>query len=433
MKPLSGKFYLKTFGCQMNKNDAAIVAALLREKGYIETPDPDAADVFIVNTCSVRAHAEQRALGYVSTLKTWHSEGGRVLAVVGCMAQRLGADLASRFPHVDIVLGPDEYRTIADSIGAVQTSRTKIIGTRLGEETYCGIYPAKTGVTDYVSIMRGCDNYCSYCIVPYVRGRARSRPVSDITDAVKAMIGQGVKDITLLGQNVNEYHYDTVGFADLLRIVADLPGMGRVRFLTSHPKDLDKDTVQAVKTNRTLCEWFHLPLQSGNDRVLSLMNRQYTRAHILDIIQTIRTQIPDAGITTDILVGFPSETEDEFRDTLAVIKQVKFDDAYMYGYSPRAGTRAYEYDRLPEDIVQSRLRELIDLQGRIIVERAQQMIGETYEVLFESAAKHGATRGKTRGYKDVVVRQYIASGSVHQVRITGVQGRTLIGEIISQA
>jgi len=431
MKPLPGKFYLKTFGCQMNKNDAAIIAALLQEKGYIETLDHDAADIFIVNTCSVRAHAEQRAFGFLSTLKTWHSEGGRILAVVGCMAQRLGADLASRFPHVDIVLGPDEYRSIADTIEAVQKDRTKIIGTRLGEETYCGIYPAKTGVTDYVSIMRGCDNYCSYCIVPYVRGRVRSRPVADITDAVNAMIGQGVRDITLLGQNVNEYQYDTVGFADLLRIVADLPGMGRVRFLTSHPKDLDNDTVQAVKTNRALCEWFHLPLQSGNDRILSLMNRQYTRAHFLHIIQTIRTEIPDAGITTDILVGFPSETEDEFADTLAVVKQAKFDDAYMYGYSPRAGTRAYEYDRLPGDIVRRRLRELIDLEGRIIMEHAHQMIGKTYEVLFESPAKGTGTRGKTRGNKDVVVKQDVKPGSVRMVRIKAVQGRTPIGEIIS--
>jgi tRNA-2-methylthio-N6-dimethylallyladenosine synthase len=431
MKTLQGEFYIKTFGCQMNKNDGAIITALLEEKGYTETLDPDSADIFIVNTCSVRAHAEQRAMGYIATLKTWHREGGRILVVVGCMAQRLSTDLVSRFPHVDIVLGPDEYRSIADAVAAVRKARTKIVSTRLGKETYSGIHPARTGVTDYVSIMRGCDNYCSYCIVPFVRGRSRSRPVSDITDEIRSMIDNGVKDITLLGQNVNEYQHGSVGFADLLRMVADLPGIERVRFLTSHPKDLDEDTLHAVKTNRALCEWFHLPLQSGNNRVLSLMNRQYTKENYLDLIQTIRTDIPDAGITTDILVGFPSETEDEFQDTLAVVRQVKFNDAYMYGYSPRAGTRAYTYDGLPENIVQRRLRELIELQGRIITEHIQNMVGKTYEILFESTAKQGAARGKTRGYRDVIVGQGVTPGSVHQVRISRVKGRTPIGEIVS--
>lgn len=432
MKKPSTRFFIKTFGCQMNKNDAGIIAALLQGKGYEPTLDPDDASVFIVNTCSVREHAEQRALGFLSTLKAWHNKGDRILAVVGCMAQRLGNDLTTRFPHVDIVLGPDEYRSIVDTLERVAENRTRIIETRLSGETYCGIYPARTGVTDFVSITRGCNNYCSYCVVPYVRGRARSRPVADITEEVAAMLRQGVKDITLLGQNVNEYRHDTILFSDLLGMVADIPRICRLRFLTSHPKDLDDKTIHAVKALDVLCEWFHLPLQSGNDRILSLMNRQYTSAHYLGLIETIRNEIPDATITTDILVGFPSETEEEFTDTLSVVEQVRFDDAYMYRYSAREGTRACEYDPLPENVVKERLKRLIDVQGNIIKQKAQMMVGKTYEVLFESAARGTATRGKTRGNKDVIVEQHITPGSVHMVRVTGIKGRTPVGEILQE-
>ncbi len=430
MKTDRENFYIRTFGCQMNKNDGRIIAALLEQKGFVETASPDKADIFIVNTCSVRAHAEQRALGYIATLRTWHEKRDRVLIVVGCMAQRLKDDLMTRFPHIDILLGPDEYRRVATSVEDVIKYRTRITGTRLYDETYCGIYPARSGITDFVSIMRGCDNYCSYCIVPYVRGRQRSRPAADITAEITTMIDQGIKDITVLGQNVNEYRHDTVRFSDLLDMVAGLPRICRVRFLTSHPKDLDRATILAVKQNSALCEWFHLPLQSGNDRVLSLMNRKYTRAHYLELIDTIRDEIPEAAITTDILVGFPSETEDEFADTLSLVEKVRFDDAYTYRYSARAGTRASTYDVLPEDVLHRRLERLIDLQGDIIKEKTRMMIGKTYEVLFESPAKGTGTRGKTRGNKDVVVKQQIEPGAVHMVRIDEVQGRTPIGQIV---
>ncbi len=430
MKAGGKKFFVRTFGCQMNKNDARIIAALLEQKDYVETGSPDNADIFIVNTCSVRAHAEQRALGYISTLRTWHEEKDRVLVVVGCMAQRLGNDLITRFPHIDILLGPDEYRRVASAVEDVMKYGTRITGTRLYDETYCGIYPARSGVTDYISIMRGCDNYCSYCIVPYVRGRQRSRPAADITAEITTMIDQGIKDITLLGQNVNEYRHGTIRFADLLSMVAGLPRICRIRFLTSHPKDLDQATILAVKKNRALCRWFHLPLQSGNDRILSLMNRRYTRAHYLELIDTIRGEIPDAAITTDILVGFPSETEDEFADTLALVEKVQFDDAYMYRYSARAGTRASTYEDLPEDVVHRRLEHLISLQGDIIKEKTRAMIGKTYEVLFEAPAKGGGTRGKTPGNKDVVVKLRIAPGALHMVCIEEVQGRTPVGSIV---
>lgn len=421
------QFFIKTFGCQMNKKDSDVIAAILTQSGYVQVFDEDTADVLIINTCSVREHAEQRALGFIAGLKHWkHTR--RVIAVVGCMAKRLAHDIATRFPFVDVVLGPDAYRQI---VGFIEDALhgTRILDTELTDETYCGIYAAGSTVVDFVSIMRGCDNYCSYCVVPYVRGHARSRPFDDICQEVRNLVQHGVKDITLLGQNVNEYKYGSYGFAGLLRSVAGIPGVFRLRFLTSHPKDLNNKIIHVVKECDELCEWFHIPAQSGCNRILQLMNRCYTREQYLEVVARIREAIPHATITTDLIAGFPGETEDEFSQTLDLMNTVRFDDAYLYQYSVREGTRASQYPSLPATVVKRRLQEMIMLHGNIMVEKAHEMRGKEYEILIEAPAKNNASRGKTRGNRDIVVREHLNPGSVVTVVITDVQGRTAIGTI----
>ena len=425
---MNKKFFIKTFGCQMNKNDSSIIAQILQNNGYGCAQDPKNADIFIINTCSVREHAEQRALGYISSLKNWRTKQGRILAVVGCMAKRLADDIAIRFPFVDLILGPDSFRKISGFVSEIYSQNTKIIETSFSGETYCGIYPKRIGVSDFVSIMRGCNNFCSYCIVPYVRGEARSRPMDDIEKEIENLVDNRVKDITLLGQNVNEYSYNKIDFAGLLNTVAKIHGLFRLRFLTSHPKDLNDSIIHAVKMNKNICEWFHLPLQSGSNRILKLMNRHYTKEEYLKLIKKIREEIPDATITTDVIVGFPTETEEEFMETMSIMEEIGFDNAYMYRYSPRKRTKAYEYESLPEQVIKSRLEKLIAFQGEIIIEKAKQMINKKFEVLFESSARHGATRGKTRGNKDVIVEQDICPGEVREVIIKEVKGRTPKGQ-----
>jgi len=427
---MAKKFFIKTFGCQMNKNDSSIITQILHDSSYKWTQDLHRADIFIVNTCSVRSHAEQRALGYIAGLGRWRSTQGRILAVVGCMAERLANDIAIKFPFVDLILGPDSYRRIGDFVDQIYARNTKIIETSLNEETYCGIYPRRIGISDFVSIMRGCNNFCSYCVVPYVRGKARSRLPEDIMKEIEVLVKGGTKDITLLGQNVNEYSYNDIGFADLLNLVVKIPYVFRLRFLTSHPKDLDDATIGAIKEHKNICEWFHLPLQSGCTRILELMNRRYTKEGYLNLINKIRNEIPDATITTDVIAGFPTETEEEFSETLAIMEEVKFDNVYTYRYSPREGTKAYEYESLPEDVIKSRLKRLIDYQSEIIIKKTKEMVGKKDEVLFEAQAKNGATRGKTRGNKDVIVEKDIIPGEVREVVIKEVRGRTPIGEVV---
>ncbi|MEO0137136.1 MAG: tRNA (N6-isopentenyl adenosine(37)-C2)-methylthiotransferase MiaB [candidate division WOR-3 bacterium] len=423
------KFYIKTFGCQMNKNDSDLVQEILVENGYLPTENIGEAEIILINTCSVRKHAEERAFGYIATLKKWRQNKGLLLGVVGCMAQRLAGEIIAKYPFVDLILGPDSYRRIPDYLKTILQEKTKIIDTELGLELYTDICRRSKRIADFVSITRGCNNFCSYCIVPFVRGPLRSRPVADILKEVNELVAAGVKDITLLGQNVNEYHYQEINFPKLLKLIAQKSGVFRLRFLTSHPKDFDYELIQVVKENKNICEWFHLPLQSGNNRILQLMNRKYTKEDYLCKIEKIRKEIPDATITTDIIVGFPTETEEEFQETLELVKKIEFDDAYMYRYSYRPGTKAGEYPSLPEAVIKERLKILIDMQNEIIKEKTTRMIGKIYEVLFEERAQEG-TRGKTRGNKDVIVEGEITPGAVHRVLITKIKGRTPIGEII---
>jgi len=426
------KFFIKTFGCQMNKSDSLIMAQILMDHGFLPAASRDKADIFVVNTCTVRAHAENRALAYISGLRNWKQKVGRVLAVAGCLAQDRANDISRKLGFVDLILGPDSYRKIGDYVAHIIEANTKIIDTKLGNETYHGIYQSISQVSGFVSIMRGCSNYCSYCVVPYVRGRARSRPADDIQHEIMHLTERGVKDITLLGQNVNEYNYGNVDFADLLMRLSKVQKSLRLRFLTSHPKDFDKKTVQVIKKHPNICEWFHLPLQSGNNRVLELMNRQYTKEKYYTLIDYIRGEIPNASITTDIIVGFPSETEEEFQETVALVKKIKFDDAYTYRYSTRPGTKASHLPSLDDPTILRRLSELIETQNKITKEKAEQMKGKEYEILIEGPARGHASRGKTRGNKDVVVEERIEPGTITNVLIKDVKGHTPIGEVVDK-
>jgi tRNA-2-methylthio-N6-dimethylallyladenosine synthase len=412
----------------MNKNDSDLIKDILLKEGFFLVENLSQADIVFINTCSVRNHAEQRALGYISTLKKWRKGRGILLGIIGCMAKRLADELITEYPFVDLVLGPDSYLKIPTYIKLVTTNKTKVIDIDVGCELYTNIEKISHRVSDFVSITRGCDNYCSYCIVPFVRGRMRSRPVDDILREIDRLVESGVKDITLLGQNVNEYNHNGISFPTLLKIVAQKTGVFRLRFLTSHPKDFSEEVISVIKENKNICEWFHLPLQSGNNRILQLMNRKYIKEDYLGIIGRIRKNIPEAFITTDIIVGFPTETEEEFNETIELVKQIEFDDAYMYRYSVRPGTRASEYLPLPEDIIKQRLKILIEAQNQIIIKKTKQMMGKTYEVLFEEKT-HNGTRGKTRGNKDVIVEQNIEPGSVYNILITKIKGRTPIGKL----
>lgn len=413
----------------MNKNDSDIIKQILIENDFSEVENPMEADIIFINTCSVRNHAEQRALGYISTLKKWRMNRGLLLGVIGCMAKRLADEITVRYPFVDLVIGPDSYRKVPEFIKLITNQKTKIIETEVGRELYTGICRKSNRISDFVSITRGCDNYCSYCIVPFVRGKLRSRPLEDILNEVNLLVESGVKDITLLGQNVNEYHYNETDFPELLKIVAQKTGVFRLRFLTSHPKDFSEKIIDVVKENKNICEWFHIPLQSGNNRILKLMNRKYTKERYIELVDKIRKNIPDATITTDIIVGFPTETEDEFYETIDLVKNIEFDDSYMYRYSTRPGTKASEFSSLPEEVIKERLKILIDIQNKIIIKKTEQMIGRVYEVLFEEKVGNG-TRGKTRGNKDVIVEKTIEPGAVHKVLITRIKGRTPIGNLL---
>jgi tRNA-2-methylthio-N6-dimethylallyladenosine synthase len=422
------KFFIKTFGCQMNKNDSLIVARILEDYGFVRSYKHDDADIYIINTCTVRAHAENRALSYISGMRSWRQDGERVLAVIGCLAEEKADDISKRLRFVDLILGPDAYRKIGHYVAEIQQKNNRIIDTALGDETYRGIYSRTSQVAGFLSIMRGCSNYCSYCIVPYVRGKARSRDPEDICKEAAHLVRGGMKDITLLGQNVNEYHYHDMDFAGILERVAQTKGLYRLRFLTSHPKDFDKTIVRIVKDHENICEWFHLPLQSGANRVLRLMNRHYTREDYITLIEYIRNEIPEASITTDLIVGFPSETEGEFHETLALIQELRFDNVYTYRYSPRPGTKANQLPQLQESKIKRRLRELIEIQNTITEQKVSAMKGKSYEILIEGTARGNASRGKIRGNIDVVVDRKLDTGAVVNVIIKEVRGRTPIGE-----
>lgn len=417
----------------MNLADSSTLASTLTTRGYRRVKDESEADLIILNTCSVREKAEDRVFGRLGEIYKFKRQKPHLkVAVVGCMAQRLGPDLRDRVPHVDFVLGTDRVFELPDVLEGREG--TSAIMTAFGHENMDAIEPIKeTPWSGFVTISRGCDNYCTYCIVPFVRGREREHSAEYIVDAARKMADEGVVELTLLGQNVNSYRFEETDFPDLLRRVARESGVSRIRFMTSHPKDLSKKLVQVMAEESKIMPHIHLPLQSGANRVLNKMGRIYTIEHYLKIIGFIRAALPYVSITTDLIVGFPSETEEEFEMTLDAVREVGYDSAFMFRYSVRPGTTAARYaDDVPEEDKIRRLNTLIQLQQEISYERNQREIGQVRMSLIEGFSRRSREhmRARTDGNKTVLFAANDASpGTVVPVRISAADAFTLHGEI----
>lgn len=424
------KYYLQVYGCQMNQYEAEIVRTVLNRAGFRETGYESDAEILLMITCAVREHAEQRALGKLATFKSYKKNSPRkLIGVLGCIAQNMKERLITEY-GVDIVAGPDEYRRLPELVMNRHKDTMPQLAVRLGGECYSDIHPIPNcGVTGKVMIMRGCSNFCSYCIVPFVRGPERSRPVESIVNEINQLAQKGIKDITLLGQNVLAYKYNGTDFADLLGLVSEIEGIERIRFLTSHPRDLNQITINRLGTLPKVCPQLHLPLQSGSNRILQLMNRGYTREEYLQKVAEVRRTIPDISLTTDIIVGFPTETENDYALTLDLVQQIRFDFAYMFKFSPRPGTRAADIiPRVPESQAEARLSRLIKIQNQITLETNQNMIGKKYELLIEGKSpRHRGALGRTRAGKVVIVDEEIPPGNFIEVVIKEIRGWTPVG------
>jgi len=430
------RYYLETFGCQMNLSDSEIIRGMLEDSGHRPTESPGDADIILLNTCSVREHAEVRAIGRLTDLYRYRKYGqGKVLGMLGCIAQHHGQDSDALPSWIDIVLGPDNYRDLPRLIEGIVDSRLrKYRHTRLDRgEFYGEIRPRRMGkASAWIQVMRGCDRFCSYCIVPYVRGRERSRDVDGILEEVISAAKDGIPEVVLIGQNVNAYSFQGIDFADLLRQVARVPGIHRVRFLTSHPVNFTEKLLSTMKDHPSICKSLHLPLQSGSGRILTAMNRGYTIEEYLEKVRGLRREIPEVSLSTDLMVGFPGETEEDFGKTLDAVREVEFDHAFMFRYSPRRGTKAAKSpDQVDSEIASVRLSRLISIQKGITEKKNWKMVGSVVRVLVEGRARRGGgmVLARTEGYKKVVFKgNGEKPGSFQCVEIVGSTGATLIGE-----
>ena len=432
------KIYIETYGCQMNMADTEIVLGILNSKGYSVTRDANDADVVLLNTCSIRENAEQRIYGRLGRFKNLkESKPGLVVGILGCMAERLRKDLVEKKSIVDLVVGPDEYRRLPELID-VAFNGDKGIGVKLSRtETYDDIAPHREdGLQAWISVMRGCDKFCTFCVVPFTRGRERSRTLTSIVDEIKELSNRGFKEVTLLGQNVNSYLDDNKDFADLLVACAEVDGYMRIRFTTSHPQDLSDKLLYSIAENPNICNYIHLPVQSGSDRILELMNRTYTIDHYLNLLEKARKIIPGVSFSTDIISGFPTETYEDHVKTLDVMRLVRYDGAYMFKYSPREGTKAFRMeDDVNEETKSKRLQEIIDLQQQISYEINQELIGTEETVMVEGSSKKSDQffAGRTDTNKVVIFPKdvIIEEGSYVKVKINRATQATLFGEFVS--
>ena len=450
---MTKKFYIETYGCQMNVADSEVVAAIMQTADAEMTDNWQEADIVLLNTCSVRDNAEQKVVSRLKELKSRSVQSrsevvqeGRhlTLGVIGCMAERMGKELIERY-GVDFVAGPDSYMDIPNLLAQCEAGEKAMNVELSTTETYREILPARIGktISGFVSIMRGCNNFCSYCVVPYTRGRERSRDVESILSEVRDLAAKGYKEVTLLGQNVNSYRFcredgTQVDFADLLEAVAEAVPEMRVRFTTSHPKDMSDKTLETIAWHENLCRFIHLPVQSGSNKILKLMNRKYTREWYLERIAAIRRILPDAAIGTDIFCGFHDETLEDQAETLSLMREVGFDTAFMFKYSERPGTYAQKHlpDNVPEEEKVRRLNEIIALQSELSLKSNQREIGRTVEVLVEGYSKrsHEDMYGRTSQYKTVVFpRKGRHIGELVRVRITDASAATLRGELVEGA
>ncbi len=400
--------HIETFGCQMNESDSELVRSLLKQQGFVFTEDRERADVLLVNTCAIRENAHNKIYAHLSELKAVKKQRPLVVGVLGCMAQNLKSDLADKEPIVDVLAGPDSYRQLPSLLTTALEAQEQGLARKgfaldLSEyETYEGILPDRdSGVNAWITVMRGCDNFCSFCVVPYTRGRERSRDPESILNEARDAVARGFRQITLLGQNVNSYRHGEWDFAKLIRAVADQVGIERVRFTSPHPKDFPPALIEAIATHPRVCKHIHLPLQSGSDRILELMGRTYTGAEYLALADRIRRTIPDIVLTTDIICGFCSESDDDFQATFRLVEQAQLDSAYIFKYSERKNTiAARKYaDDVPDQVKGQRVSKLVETQRAITAERNRRYIGKNVEILVEGDATRSSTQGmgKTDG------------------------------------
>ena len=432
--PSRPKVYIETYGCQMNVNDSEVILSILQDAGYALTEDIAQADVILANTCSIRDNAEQRIWGRIDQFKIQkRNRKGVVIGIVGCMAERLKDELLKA---VDIVAGPDSYRTLPELLKAVTPDSPQINVLLSHEETYAEISPVrldKNGISAFISIMRGCNNVCSYCIVPYTRGRERSRDAHTIVREARELWENGYKEVTLLGQNVDSYMWEDVNFAKLLEMVAEVDPQLRVRFSTSHPKDISDEVIYTMARHENICRHIHLPVQSGSSVMLDKMRRKYDREWYLERVDKIRSVMPDCGITTDVIAGFSGETEQDHADTLSLMEKVVFDSAFMFAYSERPGTLASKKypDDIPYEVKTARLNEIIALQGRMSLKSNEKEIGKVMKVLVEGPSKKNPEQlcGRAGSNKMCVFpSRGEKPGDYCEVRVASVTSATLICE-----
>ena len=459
LEKTSKKFFVETYGCQMNVSDSEIVTSLLQKEGYISASSAEEADVVLINTCAIRENAEDRVRTRIRDFKSAKKHNpGMIIGVLGCMAERLKTKLLEEESLVDLVVGPDAYRSLPDLINNFEEGDKAVNVLLSKEETYADINPVRlsgNGITAFISIMRGCDNMCSFCVVPFTRGRERSRDPETIVNEAKLLFEQGYREVTLLGQNVDSYKWfgggpkkdfekvmeenknlEIVNFASLLEKVALVNPLLRIRFSTSNPQDMTDEVLHVIAKHPNICKYVHLPMQSGSSRILALMNRGYDREKYLNRIQAIRTIIPGCGISTDVIAGFCTETEDEHKETISLMEQVRFDYAYMFAYSERPATPAAKNykDDIPEEVKSKRMQEILALQRKHSMEGNKADIGKVFEVLVEAHSKRSKEQvfGRNTQNKAIIfTSEKHKPGDYVHVRVTSCTSGTLIGELLN--
>ena len=434
------KFALETYGCQMNVADSELVEGILTNLGLEKTADYDEADAIFLNTCAIRENAETKVhskLGNLHKIKL--NKPHLIIGVLGCMAQNLKDDLLKNKPYVDIILGPDSYRKIPDLINRHVKDNKSIVDTKLSRyEVYENLFPNRGDTFNaWVSIMRGCDKFCSFCIVPFTRGRERSRSVESIVEEVKKAVDQGFVEITLLGQNVNSYNFEGKSFSDLLLAVSDINGVKRIRYTSPHPQDINIELLEVMASRKNICNYVHFPMQSGSNEVLKRMNRTYTREHFYDMAMKIREIMPNCGLSTDIIVGFPGETDEQFQETLDLMEAIKFNSAFTFKYSPRPYTKAEQFsDQISEEIKKIRLDEMLILQRKHTLELNQKMIGTFQQVLIEKESKKSNLHwaGRTDSNEWVIIEKNNSNiKDIVPVEISNATGVILHGKEVTGA
>ena len=430
--------YIETYGCQMNVSDSELMLGRMADSGYDAVPGPEGADVILVNTCAIRDHAEQRVIGRLGELRR-HMKPGSVVGVTGCMAQRLGPQLLDKAKHVSLVIGPDGYRALPELVDGARRGERAVSTAFDLEEHYEDFSPRRFDrVKAWIPVQRGCDYRCTYCIVPTTRGPERSRRLDDVVRETERIVADGMSEVVLLGQTVNSYHDGTHDFADLLRAVGTVPGLKRLRFTSPHPNDFSERVIRAMAEVPSVCEHVHLPMQSGSTKTLKRMLRRYTRAGYVECVRRLRDAIPGLALTTDVIVGFPGETEADFAETLSAVDEIGFDDAFTFKFSPRDGTPATRMpasDTVPDDVASERLARLIEAVRGGARARNMRLLGTRHEVLVEKSARRGQEllQTRTRDFKTVLVpgdESWI--GRYLTVELTGTTGSTFTGAVVRE-